>query len=126
MFPLSDSRNLRTNDVCYSIINPQEITTGYMDLTGRFRKRSIRRNEHVSLGCHLDANHIRVAPIKNRKGSTIAEAWKQLQSTFKKIGLAPKTYVLDNEISGDLLEAFKNQDVDYQIVTPFKHRNNQA
>ena len=75
-FPLSDVPNTRTNDVCYSIINPQEITTGYMDLTGRFPKRSSRGNEYILVGYHFDANHIRGIPIKNRKGSTILEAWK--------------------------------------------------
>lgn len=46
-FPLSGILSTRTNDVCYSMINPQETTTGYMDLTGRFRKRSSRGNEYI-------------------------------------------------------------------------------
>ena len=73
------------------------------------------------VGYHFDVNHIRVVPIKNRKGSTIVEAWKQLQS-----GVASKTYVLDNETLGELLDAFEDQDVDYQLVPPNKHHNNQA
>jgi len=78
------------------------------------------------VGYHFDANHIRGIPIKNRKGSTILEAWKELQSTFEQAGIAPKTYVLDNETSGELLDAFKEQGVDYQLVPPYKHRNNLA
>ena len=68
-----------------------------MDLTGRSPKRSSRTNERVSVGFHLDANHVRVVPINNRKGSTIVESWKQLQLTFQKAGVSPKTHVLDNE-----------------------------
>ena len=97
-----------------------------MDPIGRFPKRSSRVNECILIGYHFDSNQIRAVPIKNKKCSTIAEAWIQLQSTFQKAGVSPKTYVLDNETSSDLLEASKNKNVDYQLVPPFKYRNNQA
>ena len=45
---------------------------------------------------------------------------------FAKAGEAPTTYVLDNEISKDLIQAFQEEKVDYQLVTPYKHRNNIA
>ena len=49
-FPPSNSPNLRINDVCYAIVNLQEITTGCMDLTGRFPKRSSRGHEYMLVG----------------------------------------------------------------------------
>ena len=124
--PLSESPNTRTNDVYYSIINSPEITTGYMDLIGRFPKRPSRGNEHTLFSYHFDANHVRAVHIKNIKGSTIVEACKKLQSTFEQASVAPETYVLDNETSCKLLDAFEEQDVDYQLVPPHNHRNNQA
>ena len=61
-----------TNEVRHAIVDPQEINTGHMDLTGRFPKSSSRRNECMLVGYHFDANYIRVASIKKIKGPTIA------------------------------------------------------
>ena len=78
-----------------------------MGLTGRFPKRSSRENEHILLGYHYEYNQIEGIPMKNRKGPTIAAAWKLLHNMFKKSGIVPQTFVLDNEISKDLIEAFE-------------------
>ena len=43
-FPMSDIPNVKTNNVCFVLLNPQEIATGYLDLTGRFPRRSSRGN----------------------------------------------------------------------------------
>ena len=34
--------------------------------------------------------------------------------------------MLDNETSKELIEAFDNENTSYQLVTPYKHRNNYA
>ena len=73
-FPLSNVSNVRTDDVCYAIVNPQEVNTGYIGLTGQFCKRSSRGNKYILVGYHFDDNYIRGIPIKNRKWSTILEA----------------------------------------------------
>lgn len=39
-FPLSDIPNKKSNLVYYAIIDPMQLSTGCMDLTGRFPKRS--------------------------------------------------------------------------------------
>ena len=124
-FPPSDVPNIRTNEVCYTIIDPQK-EISYMDLTGRFPRKSSRGNEYLLIGYHYDANHIRAIPIKNRKGPTITEAWQQLHHDFKQAGSAPITYILDNEKSKDLLESFESEKIAYQLVPPYKHRTNQA
>ena len=124
-FPPSESPNHRTNEVCYAIIDLEK-ELGFMDLTGKFPRKSSRGNEYLLIGYNYDANHIRAIPIKNRKGPTITEAWKQLHRDFKKAGAAPKTYVLDNEKSKDLLDSFEAENIAYQLVPPYKHRNNQA
>ena len=103
-----------------------ETVTRYMDLTRRFLKRLLRGNKYLLVSYHFDANHIRAISIKNRKGLTITDAWEQLYNDFKKIGIAPQTYVLDNEKSRDLMNSFDKKKVSYQLVLPYKHRNNQA
>ena len=35
-------------------------------------------------------------------------------------------YVLDNETSKDLIDVFNNEKLKYQLVTPYKYRNNIA
>ena len=64
--------------------------------------------------------------LKDRKGQSITEAWCELNKIFKRAGVAPETFVLDNETSKELIEAFDNENISYQLVTPYKHRNNQA
>ena len=40
--------------------------------------------------------------------------------------MAPTTWVLDNETSKELKMGFQEAEVTFQLVTPYKHRNNQA
>ena len=125
-FPSSDSPNTKTNEVCYALIDMESESVGYMDLTGRFPKRSSRGNQYILVAYHYDGNYIHGEAVKNRKGSSIAAAWVSIQSTFKSAGSSPTTYVLDNETSQDLLQAFEEEKISHQLVPPHKHRNNKA
>ena len=87
-FLISDTLNPKTNQVCYTIVDPIETITRYIDLTERFLKRLLRGNEYILVGYYFDANHIRAIPIKNRRGLTIIEVWEQLHNNFKKVGIA--------------------------------------
>ena len=78
------------------------------------------------VGHNYDANYIMGVPLRNRKGATIGEFWQHIHDTFKKAGVAPDTYVLDNEYSKDLIQAFELELIQYQLVTPSKHQNNKA
>ena len=40
--------------------------------------------------------------------------------------MAPNTYVLDNETSTDIYKDFDGENVSFQLVPPYKHRNNLA
>ena len=73
------------------------------------------------VGCHYDGNCMLGKPLKDRKGTTIAEAWTSLHNDFKRSGAAPTTHVLDNEISKDLVESFDRENITYQLATPHKH-----
>ena len=99
--------------MCYVLLNPQEIATGYIDLTGRFPKQSSRGNEYILVAYHYNANLIKAIPIKNRYGQVITEAWESLYEDFKIAGAAPKTYVLDNKKSKNLINSFTTQKIDY-------------
>ena len=61
-------------------------------------------------------------PLQNRKGEAVTEARQNMHKNFKKVGVAPETYVLDNELSQDLIEDFESELVQHQLVTPFRHK----
>ena len=73
------------------------------------------------IGCHYDGNCMLGKPLKDRKGTIIAEAWTSLHNEFKNSGAVTTTCVLDNEISKDLVESFDQEKITYQLVTPHKH-----
>ena len=95
-FPNSDSPNIKTHDVAYSILELPPKNIAYTDLTGRFPYRSSRGNEYIMVGYHFDANAIVAEPIKNRQAQTLTDGWKILNSKFAKAGIQPNTYILDN------------------------------
>ena len=74
LFPMLEFPNTKTHYVCYVLLNPQEIATGYMDLTGRFPKRSSQGNEYILVAYHYNTNLIKAIPIKNRHSQVITEA----------------------------------------------------
>ena len=53
----SDRANIKTNQVCYAIVDRHYLTTAYMELTGRFPKQYSSGNQHVLVGYHYDANY---------------------------------------------------------------------
>ena len=70
-----------------------------MDLTGRFPFCSSRGNEYILIGYHYDANAILGVPLKNRQAVTITKGWQHLHSQYSKAGVAPSSWILDNETS---------------------------
>ena len=125
-FPPSATPNIQTNEVAYAIINKKEICTAYTDLTGRFPMRSSRGNQYIMVGYHYDGNCILGKAIKDRRSSTLTAAWQSLHETFQRAGVPPATYVMDNEISNELLQALRENGTTYQLVPPHTHRRNLA
>ena len=75
---------------------------------------------------NYDANAILAEPIKNKQARTITDAYELIHQQFAKAGVAPHTWVLDNEKSGTLLDAFNKYNVRHQLVPPHTHRANIA
>ena len=103
-----------------------DITVRYQDLTRRFPQRWSRGNEYILVGYHSDGNYIHGIPVKNRTASMLTHVWEKLHRIFAKVGTAPSVWVLDSEISTDLIAAFTKHITDYQLVPPHSHRRNQA
>ena len=92
-----------------------------MDLTGRFPKQSSRGNKYILVAYHYSENLIKAKPIKSWYSQVIMEVWESLHNEFKIVGVAPKTYVLDNEKSKDLIDSFSNEKIEYQLVASYCH-----
>ena len=125
-FPPSPTPNVKTNNVCYAIIDKEEISTAYTDLTGRFPMRSSQGNQYVMVAYHYDANLIYGKAIKDRKAATLTDAWEHLHAIFSRAGAALNTYVMDNEISQEFVAALIDNKTAYQLVQPYTHRRNLA
>lgn len=125
-FPPSDTPNIKTNEVMYSLVNNNKEGLGYFDLTGKFPYRSARGNQYILIGYHYDSNAILAVPIKNRNASVITAGWKELHDQFTTAGVAPTTYILDNEVSATIKDAFKTAKVSFQLATAHQHRVNAA
>ena len=125
-FPKSPATNTKTNSVAYLLVNTDEVTTGYMDLTGRFPRRSSQGNEYILVGYHHDGNTILASAIKDRTANSIVKAWQNMHDKFKQSGVPPSTYILDNEKSKELEKSFEKEKVKYQLSPPNCHRTNKA
>ena len=113
-----------TKEVVFALVRPT--SKAYMDATGRFPHCSSRGNEYVLIGYHTDANAILGIAMKNRRAATITAAWKELHKKISTTGVAPSTWILDNETSGELQNAMEKSQVQYQLAPPHTHRANTA
>ena len=78
------------------------------------------------VGYHYDANAILAVTVRDRNATTLTTAWKKLHSQFEKSKNPPTIYVLDNEKSRELTDAFSSKGVAYQLAPPNNHRTNLA
>ena len=83
-FPASPVPNVKRNDVAYVLINKNDNSTAYTDLTGRFSMRSSRGNQYILVGYHYGGNCIYVKAVKDRKAVTLTAAWEQLHKYLQK------------------------------------------
>ena len=51
---------------------------------------------------------------------------KKYTTSFQEAGVAPNTYILDNEFSKDMRTAFNEKQIHYTFVPPHNHRANAA
>ena len=108
------------------VVNRQEFGAAYTDLTGRFPCRSSSGNEYVLVAYHFDGNLVMGKALKNRRAETITATWQAMHTMFSVAGVAPNTYVMDNEISQEFITALTQNETKYQLVPPHTHRRNLA
>ena len=120
-FPINDTPNEKTNEIICSIIT-FKTNKAYGDLTGKFPYTSSRGNQYFLVVYHYDANAILVTTLKNRQAATITKGYMHLYKRLQQSANAPATYILDNETSNTLLDAFvkKQNTISKSPTTPEK------
>ncbi|OEU20461.1 hypothetical protein FRACYDRAFT_181335 [Fragilariopsis cylindrus CCMP1102] len=97
-----------------------------MDLPGRYPVTSARGHKYIMVMYDYDTNYINAVPIKSRKSSELVAAFKFCYDELKERGFTARVLRLDNEISTELIAAIREQNLEYQIVSPGDHRLNHA
>jgi hypothetical protein len=93
------------------------------DLTGRSPTTSIEGNKYIMVLFSDDANGILAQPVKNRSEQELVTAIKKLQR-IKRVNLPLRFHILDNECSSSLRTYLTNNNITYQLVPPYYHRQN--
>jgi hypothetical protein len=73
-----------------------------------------------------DSNAILAQPIKDRTASELLKAFQIMEQELVARGLTPKLMRLDNEASKLLKMYLHQQDITFQLVSPYRHRQNSA
>ena len=103
-FPTSPAPNTISNEVAYTIIDKKECCTAYTNITRKFLQKSSGGNQYLLIGYHYDANCILAEPMRDRTPTSITNTWSNLHYIFDQAGVAPYPYIMDNEISNQLIQ----------------------
>jgi hypothetical protein len=125
-YPIPDVPNKRSNKVIYAVIDRSDMSVGYIDACGRFPQRSSSGNEYIIVAYHYDGNAILATATKDRTAQSLTNAWESIHKQLESSGNSPDIYVLDNEKSSEIIEAFNKYNVKYQLAPPYSHRTNLA
>ena len=125
-FPTPEFPNQKTHEIFVKITPFQSTNKAYGDVTGKFPYMSSRGNQYFLVIYDYDSNAILVEVLKSRSGTDIKNAYMSIYSKLASRGCAPRAFILDNEISAELTNAFANKKITYQLVPPEVHRRNAA
>jgi len=109
--PPHELLNLQTNEMIATVTEFKITSKAFGDLPGKFPITSSRGTQYVLVIYHYNSNAILVRPLKNRTGKYITEAYLSIYNILKTRGIAPKTFILDNETSNVLLNAFEKEGI---------------
>ena len=82
-----------------------------MDLTVQNLSKFARGKQYILVAYNYDANTILAEPMKNLQARTITDFCEKMYTTFAATEIAPHIWVLDNERSGILEDAFATYEV---------------
>jgi hypothetical protein len=116
-------QGIKTQYVYAATIDAGQI---YTDQTGRFPVVSSKENKYIMILYDYDSNVILAQPIKDITAPEILRAFQIMEQELVPRGLKPKLMKLDNEASKLLKMYLHQQNLTFQLVTPYSHRRNAA
>jgi hypothetical protein len=100
--------------------------TIHLDRTGSFHYTSQHGNCYIMVAIHLDANYIFNEPMKNRTEEETMTVYQRIVNRMQAAGLGLKKHILDNEASKAFKAKIKENKMEYELVPPGNHQQNQA
>jgi hypothetical protein len=94
--------------------------------TGAFPHTFQCGNHYIMVAVHLDVNYIFAKPMKNRTEGEMIRVYQKILNRMKVAGLGLKKQVLDNECLAAMKACIKKNNMDYELIPPGQHRQNQA
>ncbi len=98
----------------------------HTNLTGAFPHTSQCGNCYIMVAVHLNAKYIFAKPMKNGTEGEIVRVYQKIINRMKLAGLGLKKQVLNNKCLVAMKACIKGNDMDYKLVPPIQHRQNQA
>jgi hypothetical protein len=116
--------NVRTHLVYAKVI---EITGKvFSDQTGQFPVTSSKGNKYIMVVYDHDSSAILTEAMKNRTERELVRAYSKIHTHLTNRGLKPQLQKLDNECPNALKEFMRAEQVEFQLVPPYDHRQNAA
>jgi hypothetical protein len=100
--------------------------TIHSDQMGGFPYTSQRGNRYIMVAIHLNANYIFNKPMKNRTEEEMMAAYQRIVNRKRAVGLGLKKHILDNEASKAFKAKIKENKMEYELLPPGNHQQNQA
>ena len=121
---LEDDR--KTSVVLCTTVDPSTMKEGkcYADLCGRFPTTSIIGNKCIYVMYIYDYNGILTTYTKNRSEKEMIRAFIELIEVLKTRGINPESHFMANAASTPFKMTMTTMDIQYQLVPPRYHREN--
>jgi hypothetical protein len=74
---------------------------------------------------YYDCKHVKPVPMKSRSESEWLQAYSVIHQELTARGFIPKLQTLENEASSALKSYFTENDMEFQLVPPHRHRCNE-
>jgi hypothetical protein len=81
-------------------------------------------NKYFMILYYYDSNTILAQPIKDRTAPELLKSFQAMEQELVTRGLKPKLMKLDSEASKLLKTYLDQQDITFQLVPPYSHRQN--
>ena len=121
---MQEPTNLCTQQAFAIIFDQKELPRYYSDQTGCCPVQSRRGKNYIFILYDFDSNIILSTPLDNLQGRTIQYAWLATHAKLQANGYSPQLYIINEECSEDMKEAFTKHAVNFQRVPPHNNRCN--